>query len=65
MKRAGITHAVLLSSFCVTENGGPKPSSEAAEILNVVHGKAELRLLKVALLTLQYILRISRVISRY
>lgn len=44
MKRAGITHAVLLSSFCVTENGGPKPSSEAAEILNVVHGKAELAL---------------------
>ncbi|RKK35014.1 hypothetical protein BFJ66_g14148 [Fusarium oxysporum f. sp. cepae] len=44
IKRAGITHAVLLSSFCVTENGGPKPSSEAAEILNVVHGKAELAL---------------------
>ncbi|KAM0081097.1 hypothetical protein ACKRZS_006756 [Fusarium odoratissimum] len=44
IKRAGITHAVLLFSFCVTENGGPKPSSEAAEILNVVHGKAELAL---------------------
>ncbi|KAL5586105.1 hypothetical protein FOBRF1_015975 [Fusarium oxysporum] len=26
------------------KNGGPKPSSEAAEILNVVHGKAELAL---------------------
>ncbi|EGU81255.1 hypothetical protein FOPG_10831 [Fusarium oxysporum f. sp. conglutinans race 2 54008] len=44
MKRVGITHAVLLSSCCVTENGGPKPSSEAAEILSVVHGKAELAL---------------------
>ncbi|EMT71534.1 hypothetical protein FOC4_g10010039 [Fusarium odoratissimum] len=29
IKRAGITHAVLLFSFCVRENGGPKPSSEA------------------------------------
>ncbi|KAG5760947.1 hypothetical protein H9Q72_010932 [Fusarium xylarioides] len=44
MKRAGITHVVLLSSFCVTENGGAKPSSEAEEILAVVHGKAELAL---------------------
>ncbi|KAF4338905.1 hypothetical protein FBEOM_7168 [Fusarium beomiforme] len=44
MKRAGITHVVLLSSFCVTENGGARPSSEAEEILAVVHGKAELSL---------------------
>ncbi|KAF9774555.1 hypothetical protein IL306_007419 [Fusarium sp. DS 682] len=44
MKRAGITHVVLLSSFCVSENGGAKPSSEADEILAVVHGKAELAL---------------------
>ncbi|RKL44370.1 hypothetical protein BFJ72_g4103 [Fusarium proliferatum] len=44
MRRAGITHVVLLSSFCVTENGGAKPSSEADEILAVVHGKAELAL---------------------
>ncbi|KAF5244793.1 hypothetical protein FANTH_7617 [Fusarium anthophilum] len=44
MKKAGITHVVLLSSFCVTENGGAKPSSEAEEILAVVHGKAELAL---------------------
>ncbi|KAF5702602.1 hypothetical protein FMUND_13416 [Fusarium mundagurra] len=44
MKRAGITHVVLLSWFCVTENGGAKPSSEADEILAVVHGKAELAL---------------------
>ncbi|KAF4992691.1 hypothetical protein FGRMN_7004 [Fusarium graminum] len=44
MKRAGITHIILLSSFCVTENGGAKPSSEADEILAIVHGKAELAL---------------------
>jgi uncharacterized protein YbjT (DUF2867 family) len=44
MKRAGIKHVVLLSSFCVTENGGAKKSSEAEEILAVVHGKAELAL---------------------
>ncbi|KAF5680284.1 hypothetical protein FDENT_8487 [Fusarium denticulatum] len=44
MKRAGITHVVLLSSFCVTENGGAKASSEAEEILAIVHGKAELAL---------------------
>ncbi|RGP77160.1 hypothetical protein FLONG3_4675 [Fusarium longipes] len=46
MKRAGIKHVVLLSSFCVTENGGAKRSSEAEEILAVVHGKAELALAK-------------------
>ncbi|KAF4443983.1 hypothetical protein F53441_11278 [Fusarium austroafricanum] len=44
MKRAGITHLVLLSSYVVTENGGAKPSSEAEEILAVVHGKSELAL---------------------
>lgn len=44
MKRAGITHIVLLSSFCVTENGGAKASAKAEEILAVVHGKAELAL---------------------
>ncbi|KAL4731485.1 hypothetical protein ACLX1H_000453 [Fusarium chlamydosporum] len=44
MKRAGIEHVVLLSSFCVTENGGAKKSSEAEEILAIVHGKAELAL---------------------
>ncbi|KAF5620159.1 hypothetical protein F52700_11479 [Fusarium sp. NRRL 52700] len=42
--KAGITHVVLLSSFCVTENGSAKLSSEADEILAVVHGKAELAL---------------------
>ncbi|KAF5680023.1 hypothetical protein FHETE_565 [Fusarium heterosporum] len=44
MRRAGITHVILLSSFSVTENGGAKLSSEADEILAVVHGKAELAL---------------------
>ncbi|KAM0190284.1 hypothetical protein ACHAPA_010764 [Fusarium lateritium] len=44
MKRAGITHVVLLSSFCVTENGGAKASVQVEEILAVVHGKAELAL---------------------
>ncbi|KAF5556445.1 hypothetical protein FPHYL_7946 [Fusarium phyllophilum] len=36
MKRAGITHVVLLSSFSLAGNGGAKPSSEADEILAVV-----------------------------
>ncbi|KAJ4264321.1 hypothetical protein NW762_005517 [Fusarium torreyae] len=44
MKKAGIKHVVLLSSFCVTENGGAEPSSKADEILAIVHGKAELAL---------------------
>ncbi|KNB09454.1 hypothetical protein FOXG_20208 [Fusarium oxysporum f. sp. lycopersici 4287] len=65
MKRAGITHAVLLSSFCVTENGGPKPSSEAAEILNVVHGKAELALAESGLAYTKIGRRSSRDSSRW
>ncbi|KAM0346279.1 hypothetical protein ACHAPU_005706 [Fusarium lateritium] len=44
MKRAGITHVVLLSAFSITENGGAKQSSEADDVLAVAHGKAELAL---------------------
>ncbi|KAJ4117528.1 hypothetical protein NW768_010891 [Fusarium equiseti] len=44
MKKAGIQHVVLLSSYVVTENGGAKKAAEAEEILAVVHGKAELAL---------------------
>ncbi|KAH7174307.1 uncharacterized protein B0J16DRAFT_403949 [Fusarium flagelliforme] len=44
MKKAGIQHVVLLSSYCVTENGGAKKATEAEEVVAVVHGKAELAL---------------------
>ncbi|CAG7566091.1 unnamed protein product [Fusarium equiseti] len=44
MKKAGIQHVVLLSSYCVTENGGAKKAADAEEVVAVVHGKAELAL---------------------
>ncbi|KAM0544339.1 hypothetical protein ACHAPJ_011875 [Fusarium lateritium] len=44
MKKAGVMHIILLSTICVTENGGPEPASKADEILAHVHGKAELAL---------------------
>ena len=44
MKKAGIQHVVLLSSYVVTEHGGATKAVEAEEVLAVVHGKAELAL---------------------